>query len=270
MPFPRYADFEVPTTLTSHVCLNRAIIDVNFEDVTVDQNDFILKSSYVLQRHTDRWLYSHDIIENRCWRWPRTRHSRRIDAWDPDLCPFSTRAKSPPKGHLLIHQCHLAFAQLNSFRRCPTSADHSAFKLRPAGDPPRGAGGVMGQAAATCCCAAKDDGVEVTAYAVSANDGRHENLIVLRKYAISIHKSEPNDQLGMDVKHRLGRLVVLAIRRHGAVDRANAVARQQGLAAIQVNDVIVEVNGATLDTGMVAQCKSAVLLNVTFIRREHG
>ncbi|CAK9056384.1 Hypothetical protein SCF082_LOCUS30387 [Durusdinium trenchii] len=67
MPFPRYADFEVPTTLTSHVCLNRAIIDVNFEDVTVDQNDFILKSSYVLQRHTDRWLYSHDIIENRCW-----------------------------------------------------------------------------------------------------------------------------------------------------------------------------------------------------------
>ena len=53
----------------------------------------------------------------------------------------------------------------------------------------------------------------------------------------------------MDVKHRLGRLVVLAIRRHGAVDRANAVARQQGLAAIQVawrkvgEDVLWEVEG---------------------------
>jgi hypothetical protein len=37
-----------------------------------------------------------------------------------------------------------------------------------------------------------------------------------------------------------------------------------------VNDVIVEVNGATLDTGMVAACKSALVLNVTFIRREHS
>ncbi|CAK9009861.1 unnamed protein product [Durusdinium trenchii] len=206
MPFPRYADFEVPTTLTSHVCLNRAIIDVNFEDVTVDQNDFILKSSYVLQRHTDRWLYSHDIIENRCWRWPRTRHSRRIDAWDPD----------------------------NGFR---TDAILKVQGIICKGD--------------------------ISSWGVPC-------MLADVSQAVSIHKSEPNDQLGMDVKHRLGRLVVLAIRRHGAVDRANAVARQQGLAAIQVNDVIVEVNGATLDTGMVAQCKSAVLLNVTFIRREHG
>lgn len=74
----------------------------------------------------------------------------------------------------------------------------------------------------------------------------------------------------MDVKHRLGRLVVLAIRRGGAIDRGNLLAKQQGLPVMQVNDIIVEVNGATLDTGMVAACKSSVLLNITFIRREHG
>ena len=131
----------------------------------------------------------------------------------------------------------------------------------------------MGGAAAACCCAAKDEGIEVTAYSVSANDGVHDERFLeatQKRYQISIHKTEQNDQLGMDVKHRLGRLVVLAIRRGGAVDRANVMAKQQGLPGMQVNDVIVEVNGATLDTGMVAACKSALVLNVTFIRREHS
>eukprot|EP00438_Fugacium_kawagutii_P036262 Skav223701 [mRNA] locus=scaffold1907:197890:198363:+ [translate_table: standard] len=133
----------------------------------------------------------------------------------------------------------------------------------------------MGGTAATCCCAvkAKDEGVEVTAFSVSANDGAHDERFLeatQKRYQISIQKTEQNDQLGMDVKHRLGRLVVLAIRRGGAVDRANVMAKQQGLPGIQVNDVIVEVNGATLDTGMVAACKSALVLNVTFIRREHS
>ena len=58
---------------------------------------------------------------------------------------------------------------------------------------------------------------------------------------IKIQKLDPNDQLGMDVKHRLGRLVVLAIRRGGAIDRGNLLAKQQGLPVMQVNDVIVEV-----------------------------
>ncbi|CAJ1338710.1 unnamed protein product [Effrenium voratum] len=133
---------------------------------------------------------------------------------------------------------------------------------------------VMGGAAAACCCATKDDGVEVTAYSVSANDDAIQDDRFLeatqKKYKICIQKKEQNDQLGMDVKHRLGRLVVLAIRRGGAVDRANIMAKQQNLPAIQVNDVIVEVNGATLDIGMVAACKSALVLNVTFIRREHN
>ena len=132
----------------------------------------------------------------------------------------------------------------------------------------------MGSSAAACCCAAKDDGVEVTAFSVSAQDGVIPDERFLeatqKRYQISIQKAEQNDQLGMDVKHRLGRLVVLAIRRGGAVDRANVMAKQQGFPGMQVNDVIVEVNGATLDTGMVAACKSALVLNVTFIRREHS
>ena len=54
-----------------------------------------------------------------------------------------------------------------------------------------------------------------------------------RKYQICIQKSDLNDQLNMDVKHRLGRLVVLAIRRGGAVDRSNALAEQRGLPIIE-------------------------------------
>ncbi|OLP78442.1 hypothetical protein AK812_SmicGene41381 [Symbiodinium microadriaticum] len=134
-------------------------------------------------------------------------------------------------------------------------------------------GPTMGNAAAACCCAAKDEGVEVTAYAIGATDGpindeRFQGS-TQKQYAIAIRKKEQLDQLGMDVKHRLGRLVVVAIRRGGAVDRANLVAAQHGLQPIQVNDVIVDINGATLDTGMVAECKSSLVLNVKFLRREH-
>ncbi|CAE7019041.1 unnamed protein product [Symbiodinium sp. CCMP2456] len=131
----------------------------------------------------------------------------------------------------------------------------------------------MGNAAAACCCAAKDEGVEVTAYAIGATDGPINDERFLgstqKQYAIAIRKKEQLDQLGMDVKHRLGRLVVVAIRRGGAVDRANLVAAQHGLQPIQVNDVIVDINGATLDTGMVSECKSSLVLNVKFLRREH-
>ena len=42
-----------------------------------------------------------------------------------------------------------------------------------------------------------------------------------------------------------------------------------GAFGLQVNDVIVDINGATEDTGMVAQCKSAMQLNVTFLHKEH-
>mmetsp|Transcript_22026 Transcript_22026/g.41487 ORF Transcript_22026/g.41487 Transcript_22026/m.41487 type:complete len:134 (-) Transcript_22026:78-479(-) len=132
----------------------------------------------------------------------------------------------------------------------------------------------MGNAATTCCCAAKDEGVEVTAYAVGASDGPLDDErfqgATQKQYAICIRKKEQFDQLGMDVKHRLGRLVVVAIRRGGAVDRSNLIATQHGLQPIQVNDVIVDINGATLDTGMVAECKSSVVLNVKFLRREHS
>ncbi|CAE7405347.1 unnamed protein product [Symbiodinium natans] len=127
------------------------------------------------------------------------------------------------------------------------------------------------KAAAACCCAAKDEGVEVTAYAI----GERFQGSTQKQYAICIRKKEQLDQLGMDVKHRLGRLVVVAIRRGGAVDRANLVAAQLCCRCVaqclyhQVNDVIVDINGATLDTGMVAECKSALVLNVKFLRREH-
>ena len=43
---------------------------------------------------------------------------------------------------------------------------------------------------------------------------------------------------------------------------------ERRLASCEVNDVIVDVNGATLDTGMVAMCKAAQILTVTFLRRE--
>ena len=60
-----------------------------------------------------------------------------------------------------------------------------------------------------------------------------EPVSELRKYQICVQKTDFHDQLGMDVKHRLGRLVVLAIRRDGAVDRSNALAEQQGLPSIK-------------------------------------
>eukprot|EP00434_Breviolum_minutum_P033477 symbB.v1.2.029623.t1/scaffold3268.1/size60008/1 len=91
-----------------------------------------------------------------------------------------------------------------------------------------------------------------------------------KKYQISIQKMDANEQLGMDVKHRLGRLVVLAIHRGGAVDRANDSAKDHDLPEVKVNDIIVDVNGATLDTGMVEACKSAVVLHFTFTRREYN
>ena len=162
----------------------------------------------------------------------------------------------------------IVHVQIRSFI-CPQTAAHFFGSVLAATRAP-----ICTMGAATCCCAAKDEGVEVTAaaaYSVSADSVDERFLEATQKrYQISIQKTEQNDQLGMDVKHRLGRLVVLAIRRGGAVDRANVMAKQQGLPAMQVNDVIVEVNGATLDTGMVAACKSAMVLNVTFIRREHG
>lgn len=127
-----------------------------------------------------------------------------------------------------------------------------------------------------CCCSAKD-GLAVGAAGGAEKHSAFGDVVrddgglppSQKKYQISIQKKDANEQLGMDVKHRLGRLVVLAIHRGGAVDRANVVANDQELPEMKVNDVIVDVNGATLDTTMVAACKSSAVLRVTFTRREH-
>ncbi|CAE8713422.1 unnamed protein product [Polarella glacialis] len=58
---------EVTSSSASPACLNPAVAEDAFEDVGMKSNSLKLVSAYVLQRHTDRWLYRHDTISDLCW-----------------------------------------------------------------------------------------------------------------------------------------------------------------------------------------------------------
>jgi len=69
---------EVHRTNSNPRCLNPQIVSGKFADSEVDSSQFELASANVMQRHCDRWLYEHWVIQNKCW--PDQKNSSRASS----------------------------------------------------------------------------------------------------------------------------------------------------------------------------------------------
>uniref|UniRef100_A0A7S4SMC4 Uncharacterized protein n=1 Tax=Alexandrium monilatum TaxID=311494 RepID=A0A7S4SMC4_9DINO len=72
---------------TDVACLNPAVVSGRFEDSTVDPSRYVLRAAYVMQRHCDRWIYEHDLINNRCWPF-QLNSSVQSSPWQAAECDF--------------------------------------------------------------------------------------------------------------------------------------------------------------------------------------
>lgn len=85
-----------------------------------------------------------------------------------------------------------------------------------------------------------------------------------------VRKEGPADKLGMDVKHLMGRLVVVKIFPGGAVERANMISQRRKPPGdtIEAGDIITQVNGVRdVDADMVGECQSSNELFFRAVRR---
>jgi len=48
-------------------CINPVVSSGVFADVTIDTDRWQLAAAHVMQRHTDRWVYRHDVLGGTCW-----------------------------------------------------------------------------------------------------------------------------------------------------------------------------------------------------------
>lgn len=83
---------EVPTSHTMSACLNPAVISGEFSDpnTAFDDDRYVLSAAHVMQRHTDRWIYGHSLIDNVCWPGQKN-SSHDSSALMASECDFGTR-----------------------------------------------------------------------------------------------------------------------------------------------------------------------------------
>jgi len=100
---------------------------------------------------------------------------------------------------------------------------------------------------------------EGTPVAAAMRDDRSD-----RELVVEIAKRHPEDDLGVQVLHRgIGVLVVAAIFSGGAVEAANEAHRRGGREWLQVQDLIVMINGVGGDdVAMAEECKRSQLLTL--------
>mmetsp|Transcript_97227 Transcript_97227/g.208557 ORF Transcript_97227/g.208557 Transcript_97227/m.208557 type:complete len:158 (-) Transcript_97227:69-542(-) len=92
-----------------------------------------------------------------------------------------------------------------------------------------------------------------------------------RTFEFTIHKTGPEDKLGMDVKHINGRLEVVHIFADGCVERTNQQnkAHRPPRDALTIGDVVQKVNNIdSSDHQMVAECRLRNNLTFTVMRAE--
>eukprot|EP00928_Gymnodinium_smaydae_P008922 TRINITY_DN13292_c0_g9_i1.p1 TRINITY_DN13292_c0_g9~~TRINITY_DN13292_c0_g9_i1.p1 ORF type:complete len:151 (-),score=27.06 TRINITY_DN13292_c0_g9_i1:45-497(-) len=87
-------------------------------------------------------------------------------------------------------------------------------------------------------------------------------------FTFVINKAGSDDALGVDVKHSIkGHLTVVQILPEGALKRSIDECAAKGMEFVQVGDIIQQVNDITADDrAMVAECKSASMLNLRMLR----
>lgn len=90
---------------------------------------------------------------------------------------------------------------------------------------------------------------------------------IYKTVQVVVTKMHKNDELNIDVKHVWGRLVVHKVFEGGAIDRVNKEQRSRGLDSLEIGDVIVEINGKSLDSQMVQECQLQTELRIIAYRR---
>lgn len=89
---PTDLDGEVPLETTNAACLNPSVISETFANSDVNPLEFELQAAHVMQRHMDRWIYQHDLIDNQCW--PQQLNSSEFSApLEAQLCDFGEQMR---------------------------------------------------------------------------------------------------------------------------------------------------------------------------------
>mmetsp|Transcript_21086 Transcript_21086/g.44994 ORF Transcript_21086/g.44994 Transcript_21086/m.44994 type:complete len:166 (+) Transcript_21086:105-602(+) len=115
--------------------------------------------------------------------------------------------------------------------------------------------------------AAEKDGLRLYEPYRKAADGSAKQRVV----QVLVRKLDVTEQLGMNVKHRRGRLVVMSLFEGGAIARCSAIARSKSPPeeTLEPGDVICQVNDIVgQDMTMVQECHSTIEVRFTALRTQ--